>query len=97
MASYSNSRDYSKATEKRAEWSSWGNRPDTDKEIAAKTAALEINLAHIAARRNGTSRDDALDLYPEADVAYDMGSDDDDAGMLDLIEKQCRDRFSIRK
>lgn len=94
---YSSSRDYSKAAEKRAEWSSWGGRPDTEKEIAEKTAALEANLGYINARRDGVSRDDALDLFPYADDAYDMGSDDDDSEMLDLIEKQLRDKFAIRK
>ena len=93
---YSNSRDMSKVAQKRTEWASWGSRPDTEIEIAEKAAKLEINLDYIAALRSGVSRDDARDLCPCAHAAYDMGTDEDDSEMIDLIEKQCREKFAAR-
>ena len=95
--SYSNSRDYDRATAKRAEWSSWGSRPDTEKEVADKALKLTDCLAFLADVRSGIPADDALDAHPAAQHAYDQEDwSTADTGDIELAEKNCRELFAVR-
>jgi len=100
---YSNSRDYDKAAAKRAEWQSYGSqveavRVDTPRAAAEKEAKLAACLAYLAARRGGMCIDDAIDAADEC-AARDMDVDGYETvdGMFDLIEKQCREKFAVKR